>query len=205
MRAPPTVFAIDDDEAILDSLKYIVNGLGFSYQPYSTAEAFWKGRDIEKTGCLILDMAIPDQSGEELFDQLKATGRPWPTIAITGHGEFALGVRMVKKGVLDFLEKPFAAENLKVLIKQAVELDFQQRARQGNTASLREAVASLSASQRAVLNEIRSGASNREIAERLDISLRTVQLRRSQIAKNLGVEGRSAWTKLIFALAELDI
>lgn len=205
METRPTVFAIDDDAAILDALKYVVEELGFVYEAFPSAQAFWQARDPDKTGCLILDIGMPDQTGEELFDALAATGRTWPTIAITGRGEFALGVRMVKKGVFDFLEKPFSADHLKTLIQQAIEIDRMGKLERQRGESLREVIRSLNEDQKAILREIRRGASSREIAARLDVSLRTVQLRRSEIAKKLGVQGRSGWSKLLFALGEIEI
>lgn len=204
MPTTPTVFAIDDDEAILDSLRYIVEPMGYGYAAFSSASAFVEAVNFEKVGCLILDMGMPDQSGEELFDQLSAMGRSWPTIVITGHGELALGVRMVKKGVLDFLEKPFSAERLKELIEQAIDKDRLQRTCEGEVATLKAAVETLDEDLKAVLREIRKGKSSREIADFLDTSLRTVQLRRTRIAKHLQVEGRSGWNKLVFLLARLQ-
>ena len=199
----PTVIAIDDDPAILDALRYIVRDLNLNYEPHLSAESFWRSFDPTKVGCIILDMGMPDQSGEELFDQLVSMGNSWPTIAITGHGELALGVRMAKKGVLDFLEKPFSAEGIKSLMLQAIEQDRKQKSKHLHEVEIRQSVDSLNQGQKAVLNEILRGSTSREIAQRLDISLRTVQIRRTEIAKILNIVGRSGWTKLVFDLRQL--
>lgn len=203
MHPKPVVIAIDDDPAILDALRYIVRDLNLDYEPHLSAESFWRTFDPAKVGCIILDMGMPDQTGEELFDQLAAMGKSWPTIAITGHGELALGVRMAKKGVLDFLEKPFSADGIKSLILQAIEQDRKQKSKHLQESEMRELVDSLNEGQKAVLHEILRGSTSREIAQQLDISLRTVQIRRTEIAKILNIAGRSGWTKLIFDLRQL--
>lgn len=202
MEKSPTVFAVDDDLAILDALGCVVRGLGYGYEAYSSAEAFLASLDPSKPGCLVLDMGMPGKSGEELYDQLREMGVMWPTIAITGHGEFALGVRMVKKGVLDFLEKPFAADEFQRLVANAIALDLQKRRQHPGLSAARQKILSLSEDQKKILRAIRRGASSREIAEELDLSLRTIQLRRSQIAKILGLTSRSDWNKLIFELGD---
>jgi FixJ family two-component response regulator len=204
MKKTYTVFAVDDDAAILDSLHYLVKSLGYSYEAYTSTEAFWKAKDPSKSGCLILDMAMPDQTGEELFDQLNAAGIHWPTIAITGHGELALCVRMVKKGLFDFLEKPFSADKLRILIQQAIQKDTQDRESAHRSTELIEKLNAISDQHKSILRRMRTGASTKEIALSLDLSLRTVQIKRAQLARKFGIEGRSGWIKLIAELNRVE-
>lgn len=203
MPQTPTIFAIHREAATLASLQLVASGLGYRFESYASSEAFWAVKDAGKAGCLVLDVDMAGDAGEELFDRLCMAGFCWPTIALTKQSDLSLAVRMVKKGVFDFLQMPISVDQLKTLIHGAVKQDRQQRQAAEKAAGLLEQLNSLTDQHKSILRLLRSGASSREIAVSLDVSLRTVQIKRAQIAKLFGIQGRAGWNKLIAAILHL--
>ena len=115
--AGPLVHVVDDDEAFSDSLRWLLESGGHHVATYVTAESFLATYDPEQAGCLVLDIRMPDMSGLELQDELKRRGHTIPIIFVTGHGDVPMAVSAVKKGALDFIEKPFNDQAFLVLIR----------------------------------------------------------------------------------------
>ena len=117
----PTVFIVDDDPAMRDSLSWLLQSEGLSVATYATAEAFLDTYDPSQPGCLVLDVSLPGMSGLELQDALRARGITLPVVIVTGYGEAATKARALRAGALDFIEKPLSVELLLGRIRQAFE------------------------------------------------------------------------------------
>jgi FixJ family two-component response regulator len=182
-----TVFVVDDDKQLLDSLVVLLELLGFQVRPFSTPGAFMRFYRQEMPGCLVLDIRMPRQSGLELYEQLLEEGKRLPVIFITAHADVSIAVTAMKCGAVEFLEKPFDRETLVNLVQKALALDAQWREQDNRYASISERVRQLSDRDQETLALIQAGESNRSMAEKLLLTERAVEMRRSAIMKKLQV------------------
>src|SRR3990172_9395716 len=125
--ALPAVYVVDDDAALRDSLRWLLESAGHRVATYASAEAFLAAHSAEQGGFLLLDIRMPGMSGPELQDKLKRRGRAIPIVFITGYGDVPMAVNAVKKGAFDFIEKPFNDQALLVLIDNALAIDAKAR------------------------------------------------------------------------------
>jgi len=175
------VHIIDDDEAVRDSLAFLLRMAGFEVTSYPSAKAFLDTLTPQIVGCIITDMRMPDMSGLELLQQLRAMSCRLPVIMITGHGDIQLAVEAMKSGAADFLEKPFDDERVVSAVRAALEATKVD----GEQAALRTEIAqridSLSQRERQVLEGLVAGQPNKTIAHDLGISPRTVEVYRANV------------------------
>jgi two-component system response regulator FixJ len=179
------VHIVDDDEAVRQSLAFLLSSTGLAVRLYDSATAFLAGLASVKGGCLITDMRMPDMTGLELLHQLRAKACGLPAIVITGHGDVALAVEAMKAGAVDFIEKPFDQEAILTAVKAALERGGEG----GDTAAIGERLASLSERERQVLEGLIAGHPNKTIAYDLGISPRTVEVYRANLMTKM--EARS--------------
>ncbi|MFT3804214.1 MAG: response regulator transcription factor [Burkholderiaceae bacterium] len=186
---PAIVYIVDDDEAVRDSLRWLLEANGFRVQVYQSAEEFLANLRTdrnERPGCLLLDVRMPGMSGLQLHDELLKRGSTLPLIFITGHGDVNMAVSSMKKGAADFLEKPFNDEELCAVVRQ--NLDRAITAHEASHAE-RDAIGrieKLTGRERQVLDLIVAGRLNKQIADDLDISIKTVEAHRANIMTKLG-------------------
>ena len=198
-----TVYVVDDDEAVRDSLRWLLEGQGFRVTAYDSAERFLAtlppGASGTQPGCLIADVRMPGMSGTELHDELIRRGIDLPLIFITGHGSVPMAVTSMKKGAVDFLEKPFNDEQLCMLVSSA----FQRVRDEGSKSVLakraQELLARLTPREEQVLDRIVAGRLNKQIADDLDISIKTVEAHRANIMDK--IEARTMADLMKTALA----
>jgi FixJ family two-component response regulator len=183
----PTVFVVDDDQQMRDSLVALLEVLGFQVQAFSGPGGFLRHYRPEMPGCLLLDIRMPRQSGLELYGQLLNEGKRLPVIFITAHADVTTAVAAMKTGAIEFLEKPFDRETLVDRLRKALALDAQWRQREADFAQLSDRVAQLNDRQRETLELIRAGETNKAIAAKLLITERAVEMRRSAIMRKLQV------------------
>jgi FixJ family two-component response regulator len=183
--APQYVFVVDDDEAIRDSLKWLLESHGLSVRHYASPQAFLDACDSTLSGCLVLDVRMPDMSGLELHEKLGERGLTWPVVFITGHGDVPMAVSALKRGAVDFIEKPFRDGEMLDLIRKCLATDAGQRQLQRRNAALRERGASLTEREREVMKLIVGGHFNKEIAEQLGISVKTVEVHRGRVMEKM--------------------
>jgi FixJ family two-component response regulator len=199
---PSTVFIVDDDEAVRDSLRWLLEANGYRVRPYSSAETFLDEYDPGQIGVLIADVRMPGMSGLELQEQLIARKAPLPIVFITGHGDVPMAVSTIKKGAVDFLEKPFNEADLRDtvarMLEQAVQRINQYQAQRDHEAML----ARLTAREQQVLGRIVAGRLNKQIADDLGISIKTVEAHRANIMEKLEVTTVADLMKVALAKPE---
>ncbi len=197
------VYVVDDDEAVRDSLRWLLEGQGFSVSAFDSAERFLNslppGATGPITGCLIADVRMPGMSGTELHDELIRRNIQLPLIFITGHGSVPMAVASMKKGAVDFLEKPFNDEQLCMRVASA----FQKVRDEGSKSVLakraQELLSRLTPREEQVLDRIVAGRLNKQIADDLDISIKTVEAHRANIMDK--IEARTMADLMKTALA----
>jgi FixJ family two-component response regulator len=183
----PTVFIVDDDQQMRDSLVMLIETMGYSARGFATAGAFHRFYRSEWPGCLVLDVRLPGKSGVELYEQLLREEKRLPVIFITGHADVSTAVAAMKTGAIEFLEKPFDRRMLLDRIEHALALDADWRRRQADFDAIDSRIARLNDRDRETLQLILAGEANKVMAARLDISERAVEMRRAVIMRKLNV------------------
>jgi FixJ family two-component response regulator len=179
------VAIIDDDEAVRDSLQWLMESRNFQVLSYASADEFLSTWEPNKTACLILDIRMPGMTGVELHDELVRQGHETSVIFITGHGDVPMAVSRMKKGAVDFLQKPFDHDELCSLARDAIEREQLKRASTKKLTASQERLARLTARESQVLERIVAGRLNKQIADDLTISIKTVEAHRSNIMDKL--------------------
>jgi two-component system, LuxR family, response regulator FixJ len=175
------VHVIDDDEAMRESLSFLLGVVGIEVQTYESAEAFLKVAPTAKAGCVITDVRMPGLSGIELLRRLRELKLGIPVVVITGHGDVPLAVEAMKIGAADFLEKPFDDEALLASVRSALNQLDQDQKRQSERSDIEIRLASLSNRERDVLQGLVAGHANKQIAYDLGISPRTIEIYRANL------------------------
>lgn len=181
----PTVFIVDDDEGVRDSLSMLIGTNGVRVETYGSAQGFLERYHPDQAGCLILDMRLPDLGGLDVLEKLAETGGLLPVIILTGHGDVPAAVHAMKVGAMDFIEKPVDGGRLLDRITQAIEQDRRNRSQSADHARLAARIDQLTPREREIMELIVGGKANKVIAIELQISERTVELHRSRIMKKL--------------------
>ena len=181
----PTVFIVDDDQAVARSLRWLIESVQIKVETFASAQAFLDGYATTKPGCLVLDVRMPGMSGIELQERLTVQRIRVPIIFITGHGDVQMAVRAVQAGAFDFIEKPFNDQDLLDRIQRAISFDSEQRARDSLRARLSALLASLTPREREVLNLVVEGMSNKAVANTLGLSAKTVEVHRAKVMEKM--------------------
>ena len=179
------VYVVDDDDAVRDSLQWLLEASRYRVLGFDSAEKFLAEHDPDAIAVAIVDVRMPGMSGLELQDELIARGVPYPIIFITGHGDVPMAVSTMKKGAVDFIEKPFDQDALKALVERMLG-EARTRASETERRRISEAlVAKLTPREQQVLERIVAGRLNKQIADDLGISIKTVEAHRANIMDKL--------------------
>ena len=184
------VYVVDDDEAVRDSLTWLLESNGYTVRCHASAERFLQSlqnTDKSTISCLILDVRMPGMSGLELQERLISENLPMAISFITGHGDVSMAVSTMKRGAVDFIEKPFKENELCALVERMLtkaRVDFAQADQRKNTQNL---LSKLTGRERQVLERIVAGRLNKQIADDLSISIKTVEAHRANIMEKLNV------------------
>ena len=192
-----TVHIVDDDEAIRDSLSWLFRSRGVGVVTWPSGEAFLKDWTPDLQGCILLDMRMEGMSGLEVFDRLISLQARQPVIFLTGHGDIPLAVECLKQGAADFLEKPFNDNNLVDRVLDALHKAKERAASDRQRDELRRKRAQLSPRENEVLSMILEGLLNKQIADRLDITVRTVEVHRAHIMEKMDARNAVELARLI--------
>ena len=184
----PVVFVVDDDPAMRESLRWLIESIGLSVQTFADARDFLLAYDPARVGCLVLDVRMPGLSGLELQDKLSARGSNLPIIMITGYAEVPMAVRAMKAGAIDFIEKPFSDQELLDRVRMAIDQHRRTQADELERAEICSRVARLTQREREVRDLVIAGKPNKVIALELGLSTKTVEHHRSKLMEKLKVE-----------------
>jgi two-component system response regulator DctR len=183
-----SVFIVDDDEAIRDALEFLLQSRGLETRGFESAEEFLKAWTPDLSGCLLLDIRMSGMSGLDLFDRLHDASSALPVIFLTGHGDVPMAVSALKKGALDFVEKPFNDNELVDRVVEALAWAARMREQQAGDATIAGRLASLSAREKQVMDLILAGKMNKVIADDLKITMRTVEVHRAHVFEKMAVK-----------------
>ncbi|MDQ8023096.1 MAG: response regulator transcription factor [Moraxellaceae bacterium] len=184
--AKQLVHIVDDDEALRDSLVWLLESTGLAVSAYASAEEFLAAWRPDITGCLVLDVRMPGMSGLELYEKLNTMHSTLPVIFITGHGDVPMAVSALKKGAVDFIEKPFNDRDMLKLIEQCLAQERSQREARRQGAEAQRRIEQLTPREREVLDLIVAGRLNKQIADDLGISIKTVEVHRARVMEKMG-------------------
>ncbi|MGE0485931.1 MAG: response regulator transcription factor [Gammaproteobacteria bacterium] len=199
-RANPTVFVIDDDAAVRQSLSLLMRSMALTVETFESAQDFLDRADPARPGCLVLDIRMPGMSGLELQDELSRLGFITPVIFVTGHGDVAMAVRAMKTGAVDFIEKPFSDQVLLERVNQALELDRATRDARAEIADIERRLGQLSPREREVMSRIVAGQANKVIAIELGLSERTVEIHRAKVMSKTGARSLAELVSMVTRL-----
>jgi FixJ family two-component response regulator len=180
-----TVYVVDDDEAVRDSLQWLLEGKEYRVRCFESAEAFLSRYDTREVACLIADIRMGGMSGMELQDRLLERQSPLPIVFITGHGDVPMAVDSMKKGALDFIQKPFNELQLLQLVDKMLERAKESFNTLQQAASREALLSKLTTREAQVLERIVAGRLNKQIADDLGISIKTVEAHRANIMEKL--------------------
>jgi len=197
-----TVYVIDDDEAVRDSIQWLLEGQYFRVHCFDSAEAFLAGFDPLEVACALVDIRMDGMTGLELQDRLIERNSPLPIVFITGHGDVPMAVDTMKKGATDFIQKPFQGERIIAVVEKALaqaKAAFSER----QQAAAREALLTqLTRRQLQVLELVAAGRLNKQIANDLQLSIKTVESHRALIMKRLGANTVADLLKIVLGQNE---
>ena len=178
---PQTVFLVDDDEAVRDSLQTLLEAAGHRIRSFGSGSEFLTAMPVSEDGCLIIDVRMPGIGGLEVQERLRAEGIALPVIVITGHGDVPLAVRAMKAGAVDFVEKPFAEGAILAAIERALEIAMRKRETGSDVTDAEARLSPLTEREHEVLRLLVAGKQNKVIAYELGISPRTVEIHRARV------------------------
>ena len=202
--AEPLVLIVDDDEAVRDSLSWLMHSVGLNSRCFSSADALLQESLEGIYGCLLLDIRMPGMSGLELQGILAERHVQLPVIIISGHADVPTAVRALKAGAFDFIEKPFNDQALLDIVQRAIEVNRRQHEDDDQLRVWRERMNSLTPREREVMHEVVSGAPNKLIAKHLGVSLKTVESHRARMMEKLEAGSVSQLVRICIELGEVQ-
>jgi FixJ family two-component response regulator len=187
-ESSPTVFVVDDDAAVRKSLVRLLRSADYQVEAFASAREFlnhWQ--EHATTGCLVLDVQMPGLNGLDLQRELRSTPRSLPIVFITGHGDIPMSVMAMKAGAVDFLAKPFQAEDLLLAIGEAIASSAEEQSEQSERAELEKRYATLTPREREVMVLVVRGLANKRIATELGIGEKTIKVHRGRVMSKMRV------------------
>jgi two-component system response regulator FixJ len=199
----PAVHIIDDDQALRDSLAFLLRTARLEVRSFDSAKTFLDALPDASLGCVITDIRMPDMSGLDLLRRLKELKVGVPVIVITGHGDIALAVEAMKIGAADFFEKPFNDDQLVASVRAALQQQQDQTKRDAERAEIEHRISTLSARQKDVLVGLIEGRANKQIAFDLGISPRTVEIYRANLMNKMQADSLSDLVRMALVVQML--
>jgi two-component system, LuxR family, response regulator FixJ len=199
VETEPTVFIIDDDPAVRQSLTVLMRSMHLRAEAYESAQRFLNAFDASRAGCLLLDVRMPGISGLGLLEQFSREEIPLPAIVMSAYGDVPMVVRAMKAGALNFLEKPCRDQQLWEAIQEALQWDSVHRQQTSLRSKALHRLNRLTPGEHDVLRLLTDGKPNRAIAAELNLSVRTIEVRRAKVMKKMKAESLAELIRLTFA------
>ncbi len=204
MQPEPIIYVIDDDDAVRQSLEFLLKTAGVKVRSFESGQAFLDVLSDIKSGCVLTDVRMPEITGIDVLKKIKEVNPDLPVIVITGHGDIALAVEAMKLGAVDFLEKPFDDDLLLGAVKTAVSRDADTGKRKAEIAGIHDKLAALSNRERQVLEGLVVGHANKTIAFDLGISPRTVEIYRANLMTKMAANSLSDLVRMAMMAGILE-
>ncbi|PSF04684.1 DNA-binding response regulator [Marinobacter fuscus] len=198
-----TVFVVEDDEAVRDSLELLLKSDSKPVKTYENAMAFLKDYSDKMAGCIVLDIRMPGMDGMELQKKLNDKHSILPIIFVTGHGDVPMAVDAMKEGAVDFIQKPYREEALLEKIEAALAQDREQRKTLDEKQEIIRRVKSLTPREREIMDRMIAGQANKVIAIELEISQRTVEIHRSRVMHKMGTHSLAHLVRMVLSVKDL--
>jgi two-component system response regulator FixJ len=204
MQPEPVIYVIDDDEAVRQSLEFLLKTAGMTARGFESAAAFLEVLPQISSGCIVTDVRMPDVTGIDLLRRVKELGSDIPVIVITGHGDVSLAVEAMKIGAVDFLEKPFDDDALLAAVRAALDRSADAAQRNAELNEINDKLAALSNRERQVLEGLVMGKANKTIAFDLGISPRTVEIYRANLMTKMAANSLSDLVRMAMMAGILE-
>jgi two-component system response regulator FixJ len=198
-----TVYVVEDDEAVRDSLELLLKSDGKAVRTYENANAFLKDYSDDMAGCIVLDIRMPGMDGMELQKKLNEKHSLLPIIFVTGHGDVPMAVDAMKEGAVDFIQKPYREEALLEKIESALEKDLEQRKTLGEKQEIVRRIKTLTPRESEIMDRMIAGQANKVIAIELEISQRTVEIHRSRVMHKMGTHSLAHLVRMVLSVKDL--
>jgi FixJ family two-component response regulator len=198
-----TVYVVEDDEAVRDSLELLLKSDGKAVRTYENANAFLKDYSDDMAGCIVLDIRMPGMDGMELQKKLNDKHSLLPIIFVTGHGDVPMAVDAMKEGAVDFIQKPYREEALLEKIESALENDKEQRKTLGEKQEIVRRIKTLTPRESEIMDRMIAGQANKVIAIELEISQRTVEIHRSRVMHKMGTHSLAHLVRMVLSVKDL--
>ena len=197
-----SVYVVEDDEAVRDSLELLLKSEGKSVAPYENANAFLKDYSEDMAGCIVLDIRMPGMDGLELQKKLNELNSILPIIFVTGHGDVPMAVDAMKEGAVDFIQKPYREEALLEKIDAALAQDREQRKTLGEKQEIMRRINTLTPRETEIMERMIAGQANKVIAIELEISQRTVEIHRSRVMHKMGTHSLAHLVRMVLSVKD---
>jgi len=185
MSPDQAVYVVDDDAAVRDSMRWLMDSVGLRVEAFDSGEAFLRAISPENSGCVVLDLRMPGLGGLDVYAQLRERGIDLPVIVVSGHGDVPIAVRALKSGVADFVEKPFKDQELLDCVQQALRRDAEQSLQRLRREELTTRYRTLTPRELDVLRLVVDGQANKAIGATLGISQKTVETHRARVMEKM--------------------
>ena len=204
MQPEPIIYVIDDDDAVRQSLEFLLKTAGVNVRTFESGKAFLDMLPQIRSGCVVTDVRMPEITGIDVLKRVKETNPDLPVIVITGHGDISLAVEAMKIGAVDFLEKPFDDDQLLTAVRAALTAEADTGKRKAELAEIHDKLAALSNRERQVLEGLVAGNANKTIAFDLGISPRTVEIYRANLMTKMAANSLSDLVRMAMLAGILD-
>ena len=195
----PTVFVIDDERTVRESIRWLVESVGLNVETFASAREFIDSHDRARPGCIVLDLRMPAMGGVEAQETFRAREINLPVIVITGYADVSTAVRVLKQGAVDFIQKPFSDQLLLDRIHECIERDAEERRNHAARAEVSARLASLSPREDEVLRMVVAGDANKTVARKLGISPKTVEVHRANLMRKTQAKSLAELVQMVLA------
>jgi two-component system response regulator FixJ len=205
MNKNPLVMVVDDDSGVRNAMRALLKSVGLNSTLYSSAQEFLGSYDPHQPGCLLLDIRMPGMSGMELQQELNLRGAVIPVIFMSGHADIPMAVEAMQHGAFDFLQKPFRDQDLLDRIQRAIVKDGERRVALGERARIKGHLESLTDREREVLELLTKGKQNKQIAQDLGVSPRTIEIHRARVMEKMDAHSIAELVRMMLDLGPVPV